>query len=100
MVKCAGAQGKGKWNQSTAPLARNDLAEIRALGFNVVRLAVGWASLEPEPGKVDGCGPPRGDEAAFAFPIRNPVCMGLLYGRAGRLTAQTVDFRPGQTPRR
>ena len=61
MVKCAGAQGKGKWNQSTAPLARNDLAEIRALGFNVVRLAVGWASLEPEPGKVDRSAPPRGD---------------------------------------
>jgi hypothetical protein len=49
---CGVDAGKGKWNQSTAPLALNDLAEIRALGFNTVRLAIGWASLEPEPGKV------------------------------------------------
>ena len=46
-------QGTGKWNQSSAPLSRNDLAEIRSLGFNAVRLAIGWSSLEPEPGKVD-----------------------------------------------
>ena len=29
----------------------------------------------------------RGGYAPSAFPIVNRVCMGLLYGRAGRLTA-------------
>ena len=48
---CGVDAGAGKWNQSSLPLSRNDLAQIRALGFNVVRLAIGWASLEPEPGK-------------------------------------------------
>ena len=49
---CGVDAGKGKWNASAAPLSRNDLAQIRSLGFNVVRLAVGWASLEPEPGCI------------------------------------------------
>ena len=49
---CGVEAGRGKWNQSTDPLSRNDMAQIRAMGFNVVRLAIGWASLEPEPGKV------------------------------------------------
>ena len=30
------------------------------------------------------------------FPYENPFCMGLLYGRAGRLTAKNGGFRPGQ----
>jgi hypothetical protein len=46
---CGVDAGSGKWNQSSAPLSRNDLAQIRALGFNVVRLAIGWASLEHQP---------------------------------------------------
>lgn len=33
------------------PLCRNDFAEMRALGFNVVRLALSWSLLEPEPGR-------------------------------------------------
>ena len=32
------------------PLCKNDLAEMRALGFNVLRLALSWSLLEPEPG--------------------------------------------------
>ena len=32
------------------PLCKNDFAEMRALGFNVVRLALSWSSLEPAPG--------------------------------------------------
>lgn len=35
------------------PLCRNDLAEMRALGFDVVRLALSWSLLEPQPGKYD-----------------------------------------------
>jgi hypothetical protein len=41
-------------------------------------------------------GPPRDGYAALAFPYENPFCMRLLYGRAGRLTAQNGGFRPGQ----
>jgi endoglycosylceramidase len=33
------------------PLCRNDFAEMRALGFNVVRLALSWSLLEPQPGQ-------------------------------------------------
>jgi endoglycosylceramidase len=33
------------------PLCKNDFAEMRALGFNVVRLALSWSLLEPEPGQ-------------------------------------------------
>ena len=35
------------------PVCRNDLSEIRALGFNVIRLALSWSLLEPQPGKYD-----------------------------------------------
>jgi hypothetical protein len=32
----------------------------------------------------------------LAFSYENPICMGLLYGRAGRLTAENGGFGPGQ----
>ena len=32
------------------PLCRQDFAEMRALGFDVVRLALSWSLLEPQPG--------------------------------------------------
>ncbi len=35
------------------PLCRNDLAEMRQLGFNVLRLALSWSLLEPRPGGYD-----------------------------------------------
>jgi hypothetical protein len=35
--------------------------------------------------------------ALIAFSYENPFCMGLLYGRAGRLTAENGGFRPGQS---
>ena len=33
------------------PLCRNDLAEMKALGFNVLRLGLSWSLLEPQPGR-------------------------------------------------
>jgi hypothetical protein len=33
----------------------------------------------------------------LAFSYENPFCVGLLYGRAGRLTAENGGFRPGQS---
>jgi hypothetical protein len=50
---CEIGAGQGKWNQSTDPLSRNDLAQIRALGFTAVRLAVSWSLLEPAPGQYN-----------------------------------------------
>lgn len=47
---CGVDAGAGKWNQSADPLSRNDLAQIRALGFSAVRLAVSWSLVEPSPG--------------------------------------------------
>ena len=43
-------RAQGKYNQSAEPNAGNDLAQIRALGFDVVRLGVSWSLLEPAPG--------------------------------------------------
>ena len=38
---------------ATLPLTEDDLAGIRALGMNVVRLIVHWSRLEPERGRFD-----------------------------------------------
>ena len=37
-----------------------------------------------------------GNEAPLAFSYVNRLCMGLLYGRAGRLNTKNADLRPGQ----
>ena len=58
--------------QSTAPGSGDDFAQMRALGFNVVRLVLNWSQLEPtarhllgdlsQPGGAGGrVGPPAGD---------------------------------------
>ena len=39
---CGVDAGKGKWAADDSDLGQNDLAQIRAAGFNVVRLAVSW----------------------------------------------------------
>ncbi len=36
--------------QSTAPASSDDFAQMRALGFDVVRLVLDWSQLEPTPG--------------------------------------------------
>jgi endoglycosylceramidase len=38
---------------SVPPLCRDDLAEMRALGFNVVEVSLSWSLLEPRPGFYD-----------------------------------------------
>ncbi len=45
--------GRGKYNQSTAYDSRNDMAQLRALGFNFIRLCVSWSAIEPVPGVYD-----------------------------------------------
>ena len=47
-----------------------------------VRAAAGW-----------------GGQAPVAFPYGNRFCMGLLYGRAGRLTAENGGGSPNTTSR-
>ena len=46
---------------------------------------------------MHGPGSPGGGEAPLAFPCVNRFCMGLLYGRAGRLNAKNGGFRRGQS---
>ncbi|HLQ61030.1 MAG TPA: cellulase family glycosylhydrolase, partial [Candidatus Acidoferrales bacterium] len=49
-------QGRCPANFATVrvpPLCRNDLAEMSQLGFNVLRLALSWSLLEPQPGAYD-----------------------------------------------
>jgi endoglycosylceramidase len=38
------------FDQSTAPGSGDDFAQMRALGFDVVRLVLNWSQLEPTPG--------------------------------------------------
>jgi hypothetical protein len=57
------------------------------------------SALDPEAGRgyrseMERSGPSRGCYAPFAFSIGNRFCMALLYGRAGRLTAENGGFRP------
>lgn len=48
---CGVDAGAGKWAADASDQGQNDLAQIRATGFNVVRLAVSWSLIEPEPGE-------------------------------------------------
>jgi endoglycosylceramidase len=47
---CEVDAGQPEFAQSSAAGSRNDLAQIRALGFNVIRLTVSWSLLEPTAG--------------------------------------------------
>lgn len=38
------------YDQSTSPGRGNDFAQLRSLGFNVIRLVLNWSQLEPQPG--------------------------------------------------
>jgi hypothetical protein len=48
---CEVQAAKPAYQQSTAPGSGDDLAQMRALGFNVIRLVLDWSQLEPEPGR-------------------------------------------------
>ena len=47
---CEVDAAKPEYAQSSAASSRNDFAQMRALGFNIVRLGVSWSQLEPTPG--------------------------------------------------
>jgi len=47
---CEVAAGEPEYAQSSAPGSHNDFAQMRALGFDFVRLPVSWSQLEPTPG--------------------------------------------------
>jgi endoglycosylceramidase len=47
---CEAGAAEPAFAQSTAPASGNDFAQMRALGFNVVRLVLNWSQLEPAPG--------------------------------------------------
>jgi hypothetical protein len=48
---CEVQAAKPAYQQSTAPGSGDDLAQMRALGFNVIRLVLDWSQLEPKPGQ-------------------------------------------------
>lgn len=50
---CELQAGLPEYQQSAAASSENDLAQIRALGFDVIRLPVSWSLLEPAPGRYD-----------------------------------------------
>jgi len=39
-----------EYDQSTSPDSHNDLAQMRAFGFDFIRLGLSWSQLEPTPG--------------------------------------------------
>jgi endoglycosylceramidase len=43
--------GRPAFEQSTAPSSGDDFAQMRALGFDMVRLVLNWSQLEPTPGR-------------------------------------------------
>ena len=47
---CGVDAGKGKYAADTSDGGRNDFAQVRALGLNIVRLCLSWSSLEYTPG--------------------------------------------------
>jgi len=50
---CEAQAALSAYQQSAAAGAQNDFAQMRTLGFNVVRLPVSWSLLEPRPGAYD-----------------------------------------------
>lgn len=47
---CQVEAGKGMYGQATDFTSQNDFAQMRRLGFNIVRLCLNWNLLEPKPG--------------------------------------------------
>lgn len=47
---CEVQAGLPEYQQSDAAGSENDLAQMRGLGFNFIRLPVSWSQLEPTPG--------------------------------------------------
>ncbi len=47
---CESEAAKQAYQQSIAPASGDDFAQMRALGFNAVRLVLNWSQLEPHPG--------------------------------------------------
>lgn len=50
---CGVQAGQGKYNQDTSPNSNNDLAQVRDLGFDLVRLAITWSLVEVTPGVIN-----------------------------------------------
>jgi endoglycosylceramidase len=48
---CEAQASKPPYGQSSAPASGDDFAQLRALGFNLVRLVLNWSQLEPAPGQ-------------------------------------------------
>ena len=48
---CETQASRAAFAQSTAPGSGDDFAQMRALGFNVVRLVLNWSQLEPSAGR-------------------------------------------------
>jgi endoglycosylceramidase len=50
---CEVQAGLPEYQQSDLADSDNDLAQMRGLGFNFIRLPVNWSQLEPTPGEYD-----------------------------------------------
>ena len=50
---CEVDAGQAPYDQSTADTSHNDLAQMRQIGFDMVRLTLNWSQLEPTPGNYD-----------------------------------------------
>ena len=50
---CEVQAGGPRYAQSSSPGSQDDLAQMRALGIDVIRLTLSWSLLEPTPGVYD-----------------------------------------------
>lgn len=56
---CEVSAGMPEWQQSAAPGSLNDLAQMRALGFDVIRLPVSWSPPRAATTPATSTGSPR-----------------------------------------
>jgi hypothetical protein len=89
LVDYGGAHG-------TVPVTDRDAEQARALGFTVVRLAVSWSRIVPQPGAVDAAYLDEVRRAAGRFADRGiHVLLDLHQDRYGAGLGPTRDERDG-----
>ncbi len=83
-------------SHGTVPVTDRDAEQARALGFTVVRLAVSWSRIVPEPGRVDEAYLAEVRQAGRRFAQRGVrVLLDLHQDRYGAGLGPTSDERDG-----
>ena len=83
---------------TTAPLAEEDFARIRALGFDVVRLVMSWSAFQPERGAFDAAYVARVRQAVrWAAEHDLYVVLDMHQDAWGKHVATSSDWMPSRS---